>query len=44
MLVRAWRPQGSPSDLSGDERTAALAPIITAAIDRYPLEDDGERS
>ena len=44
MLVRAWRPQGSPSDLSIDERTAALAPIIAAAIDRYPLEDDGERS
>ena len=41
MLVRAWRPHGSPSELGGDERIAVLAPIIAAAIDRYPLDDAG---
>lgn len=41
-LVRAWRPHGSPSDLSRDERMAEIAPILGAAIDRYPL-DDAER-
>jgi hypothetical protein len=42
MLVRAWRPQGSPIDLGRDERMAALAPIIAAAVDRYPLDDRPE--
>jgi hypothetical protein len=40
MLVRAWRPQASPIDLNRDERVAEIAPILGAAIDRYPLEDD----
>lgn len=40
MLVRAWRPQSSPADLSSDERMALVAPIVDAAIDRYPLDDD----
>lgn len=39
MLVRAWRPQASPSQLSRDERMAEIAPILGVAIDRYPLED-----
>jgi hypothetical protein len=43
MLVRAWRLQVSPGDLNRDERMAEIAPILGAAIDRYPLEDDGER-
>jgi sigma-70-like protein len=40
MLVRAWRPYGSPADLSSDERMALLVPIADAAIDRYPLDGD----
>jgi sigma-70-like protein len=40
MLVRAWRPQTSPADLSSAERMALLAPILDAAIDRYPLDGD----
>jgi hypothetical protein len=43
MLVRAWRLQVSPGDLNRDERMAEIAPILGAAIDRYPLEDDAER-
>jgi hypothetical protein len=39
MLVRAWRPQSSPIDLNRDERMAEIAPILGAAIDRYPLDD-----
>jgi Sigma-70, region 4 len=39
MLVRAWRLQVSPSELNRDERMAEIAPILGAAIDRYPLED-----
>jgi hypothetical protein len=40
MLVRAWRPDRSPADLSSDERMALLAPVVDAAIDRHPLDDD----
>lgn len=40
MLVRAWRPHESPAGLSSDERMALVAPILDAAIDRYPLDDD----
>ncbi len=43
MLVRAWRPQASPIELTRDERMAEIAPILGVAIDRYPLEDDAER-
>jgi hypothetical protein len=43
MLVRAWRPQTSPIELNRDERMAELAPILGAAIDRYPLDDAAER-
>jgi hypothetical protein len=39
MLIRAGRPQGSPIDLSRDERMTEIAPILGAAIDRYPLDD-----
>ena len=39
MLVSAWLPQASPRA----ERIAEIAPILGAAIDRYPLEDDAER-
>jgi hypothetical protein len=39
MLVRAWRPNSSPVDLSRDERMAEIAPIVAASIDRYPLDD-----
>jgi hypothetical protein len=39
MLVRAWRPQSSPINLSRDERVAEIAPSGAAAIDRYPLDD-----
>jgi hypothetical protein len=42
-LVAAWRPRRSPDDLAHPERIALLAPIIAAAIDRYPLDDDPER-
>ena len=41
-LVRAWRPQASPIELDRDERMAEIAPILGAAIDRYPLDDDTE--
>jgi len=39
ILARAWRPQSSPIDLNRDERMAEIAPILGAAIDRYPLDD-----
>jgi hypothetical protein len=44
MLVRAWLPQASPIQLNRHERIAEIAPILGAAIDRYPLEDEAERS
>lgn len=40
MLVRAWRPQASPGDLTRADQNALLAPILDAAIDRYPLDPD----
>lgn len=38
MLVRAWRPQSSPADLSSDERMAMVALIVGSAIDHHPLD------
>lgn len=40
MLVRAWRPQASPGDLTRADQNALLVPILDAAIDRYPLDPD----
>lgn len=39
-LVRAWRPQASPGDLTRADQNALLAPILDAAIDRYPPDPD----
>ena len=39
MLVRAWQPQRSPGDLTRSEQVALLAPVLGAALDRYPLDD-----
>lgn len=38
-LSRAWRPDGA-SGLSTEERAVELAPIISAALDRYPIATD----
>jgi hypothetical protein len=40
MLLRAWRPQGTPAGLDRDERMAAIGPVLAAALDRHPLDDD----
>lgn len=40
MLLNAWRPQRAPTRVSSDERVAAIAPIIAAAVDRHPLDAD----
>lgn len=40
---RPGRPRRSPGDLAHPERIALLAPIIAAAIDRHPLDDDPEQ-
>jgi len=40
MLVRAWRPQASPGDLTRADQNALLAPILDVALDRYPLDPD----
>lgn len=40
MLLRALRSSASPSESTRDERMAELAPIIAAAVDRYPLDND----
>lgn len=37
-LAGAWRPQGTKG-LTRDERVAQIAPVIAAAIDRYPIGD-----
>lgn len=43
-LARAWLPRASLIGLDRDERMAEIAPIIAAAVDRYPLDDErGER-
>ena len=39
MLVRAWQPQRSPGDLTRSEQAALLVPVLGAALDRYPLDD-----
>lgn len=38
MLVLAWQPQRSPGDLTRSERAALLVPVLSAALDRYPLD------
>jgi hypothetical protein len=46
MLVRAWRPQASPGDLTRADQNALLAPILDVTLDRYPLDSnppDGEK-
>jgi hypothetical protein len=37
-LAGAWLPQGMKG-LTRDERVAQIAPVIAAAIDRYPIGD-----
>lgn len=39
ILVLAWQPQRSPGDLTRSEQNALLAPLLGAALDRYPLDD-----
>ena len=39
MLVLAWQPQRSPGDLTRSERITLLVPVLSAALDRYPLDD-----